>query len=61
MQNPYGSSQTDQNILKADANYEYELNVNGQALRPDYLDIQINQGVERDSVIQSSPEEEKVL
>ena len=61
MHNPYAPSQTDQNILKPDANYEYELSVNGQALQPDYLDVQISQGVERDSVIPSSNEEEKVL
>lgn len=61
MHNPYAPAQTDQNILKADANYEYELSVNGQALQPDYLDVQINQGVERDSVIPSPTEEKKVL
>lgn len=62
MHNQYAPSQSDQNIMKPDTNYEYELSVNGQALRPDYLDVQINQGgVEHDPVIPSSAEDEKVL
>ena len=59
MHNPYAPAQTDQNILKAGANYEYELSINGQTLQPDYLDVQINQGMERDSVIPSSTKKKK--
>uniref|UniRef100_A0A5B7B017 DUF7725 domain-containing protein n=1 Tax=Davidia involucrata TaxID=16924 RepID=A0A5B7B017_DAVIN len=59
--NQYPPSQTEQNLLRSDTNYDYEVSVNGQALRPDYLDVLVSQGMEPDSVIPSSAEEGQVL
>ncbi|XP_071709939.1 uncharacterized protein [Rutidosis leptorrhynchoides] len=53
---PY-SSQNDQHSLRPESNYNYESQpINGQALRSDFLDI--SQGLESQSVISSSPNEE---
>ncbi|CAK9158229.1 unnamed protein product [Ilex paraguariensis] len=52
--NQYLSSQTEQNLLRSDTNYEYEVPVNGEALRPDYMNSPISQGLEPDSVVPSS-------
>lgn len=54
-------SQADQNLMRSDANYNYEISVNGQALRQDYLDVHISQGAMPDSGISSSTGEGQVL
>lgn len=54
-------SQADQNLMRSDANYNYEISVNGQALRQDYLDVHISQGAMPDSGISSSTGEAQVL
>ncbi|XP_057951682.1 uncharacterized protein LOC131146242 isoform X2 [Malania oleifera] len=56
----YPPSQSEQKLLKSDSNYEYEMPVNGQSLRPDYLEVHISQGVGPDSVVTSSTEEAQV-
>ncbi|XVF12744.1 hypothetical protein REPUB_Repub08aG0145900 [Reevesia pubescens] len=53
-------SQTDQSLGRSDVKYEYEMSVNGQATRPDYLD-HISQGPEPNSVISSSAGKAQVL
>lgn len=53
-QNELPPSQTDQNLMRSDANYNYEISVNGQGLRQDYLDVQNSQGAMPDSGISSS-------
>ncbi|GFY84032.1 hypothetical protein Acr_03g0008060 [Actinidia rufa] len=50
-QNHYPPSQTDQNLLRSDTNYDYEVSVNGQSSRSEYLDIHVSQGVESEAVI----------
>ncbi|KAF3432755.1 hypothetical protein FNV43_RR23857 [Rhamnella rubrinervis] len=54
-------SQADQNLMRSDENYNYEMSVNGQTLPTEYLDVQISQGTEPDSVISSSSGEPQVL
>ncbi|GMY07603.1 hypothetical protein FCV25MIE_02842 [Fagus crenata] len=54
-QNELPPSQTDQNLMRSDANYNYEISVNGQALRQDYLDVHNSHGVP-DSGISSTGE-----
>ncbi|KAJ4952906.1 hypothetical protein NE237_029738 [Protea cynaroides] len=56
-QNQYQPSQTEQNLLRSDARYEYELTGNGQVLRSDYLDTHLSSNQESDSVITSSSQE----
>ncbi|GMI76516.1 hypothetical protein like AT5G53620 [Hibiscus trionum] len=46
-------SQTDQNLGSSDVKYEYDMPVNGQTIRPDYLE-HVSQGSEPSSVISSS-------
>ena len=60
-QNEIQPSQADQNPMRSDANYNYEISVNGQALRQDYLDVHISQGAKPDSGITSSTGEAQVL
>ncbi|KDP26184.1 hypothetical protein JCGZ_22852 [Jatropha curcas] len=60
-QNQLASSQTDHNLMRSDAKYEYEISVNGQGFRSDYLDVHMNQGTEPDSVVSSSAGEAQVL
>ncbi|XP_062147780.1 uncharacterized protein LOC133856742 isoform X2 [Alnus glutinosa] len=60
-QNEIQPSQVDQNLMRSDANYNYEISVNGQALRQDYLDVHISQGAKPDSGISSSTGEAQVL
>ncbi|PSS32963.1 Interaptin like [Actinidia chinensis var. chinensis] len=50
-QNHYPPSQTDQNLLRSDTNFDYEVSVNGQSSRSEYLDIHLSQGVEPEAVI----------
>ncbi|XP_059628955.1 uncharacterized protein LOC132271552 isoform X2 [Cornus florida] len=61
--NQYPPSETEQNLLRPDNNYDCEvsLNENGQALHPNYLDVHVSQGMEPDSMIPSSAEERQVL
>ncbi|KAA8540086.1 hypothetical protein F0562_026778 [Nyssa sinensis] len=59
--NQYPPSQTEQNLLRPDSNYDYDVSVNGQGLHPDFLDVHVSQGMEPDSVIPSSAEEGQVL
>ncbi|EEF42783.1 conserved hypothetical protein [Ricinus communis] len=53
-QNELASSQSDHNRMISDAKYEYEISVSGQDFHPDYLDVNISQVTEPDSVISSS-------
>ncbi|EXB43113.1 hypothetical protein L484_002581 [Morus notabilis] len=50
------SSQGDQNLIRSEENYSYEMSVNGQALPAEYLDVHIGRGSNPDSVISSSGE-----
>ena len=50
-QNHYPPSQIDQNLQISDTNYDYEVSVNGQSSRSEYLDIHVSQGVEPEAVI----------
>ncbi|CAK9141595.1 unnamed protein product [Ilex paraguariensis] len=59
--NQYHSSQIEQNLLRSDANYDYEVPANGQALHSDYVNGAISQGLETDSVIPSSNDEGQVI
>ena len=59
-QNQLPPSQTDQSFGRSDVKYEYEMSVNGQAIRPDYPD-HISQGLEPNSVISSSAGKAQVL
>ncbi|KAJ9174330.1 hypothetical protein P3X46_017364 [Hevea brasiliensis] len=59
--NQLTSSQTDHNLMRSDAKYEYEVSVNGQGFHPGYLDIHNSQGTEPDPVISSSTGEAQVL
>ncbi|XVE58288.1 hypothetical protein DITRI_Ditri04bG0158400 [Diplodiscus trichospermus] len=52
-QNQLPASQTDQSIGSSDVKYEYEMSVNGQAIRPDFVDP-TSQRPEPNSVISSS-------
>lgn len=60
-QNEIQPSQADQNPMRSEANYNYEISVNGLALRQDYLDVHISQGAKTDSGITSSTGEAQVL
>lgn len=55
------SSQGDQNLMRSDENYNYDMSVNGQALPPEYLDVHIGRGSNPDSVISSSTGEPQVI
>ncbi|XP_068483557.1 stress response protein NST1 isoform X4 [Phaseolus vulgaris] len=46
-------SQTDQNLMRSDAKFSYEMSVNGQTLHRDYLDAHIQQGDGAQTVISS--------
>ncbi|KAL7230094.1 hypothetical protein ACSBR2_008599 [Camellia fascicularis] len=59
--NQYPPSQTDQNLLGSDTNFDYEVSVNGKAIHSDYLDVRVSQEMEPDAVIPSSAEEGQVL
>lgn len=48
------SSQADQNLIRSDAKFNYEMSVNGQTLHRDYLDSHAHQGQEARTVISSS-------
>ena len=53
-------SQTDQNLMRSDAKFSYEMSVNGQTLHRDYLDAHIQQGEEAQTVISSGTSETQV-
>ncbi|XP_022722881.1 uncharacterized protein LOC111279993 isoform X4 [Durio zibethinus] len=59
-QNQLPLSQTDQSRGRSDVKYEYEMSVNGQAIRPDYLN-HISEGREPNSVMSSSAGKAQVL
>ncbi|XP_017421940.1 uncharacterized protein LOC108331634 isoform X4 [Vigna angularis] len=47
------SSQTDQNLMRSDAKFSYEMSVNGKTLHRDYLDAHIQQGEGAQTIISS--------
>jgi len=53
-------SQTDQNLVRSDAKFSYEMSVNGQTLHRDYLDAHIQQGDGAQTVISSVTTETQV-
>ncbi|CAI0397566.1 unnamed protein product, partial [Linum tenue] len=53
-------SQSEQNLDRSETKY-YDMSVNGQGYRSDYLDVHINQGAHPDSVISSSSVDQQVL
>ncbi|XP_027190173.1 uncharacterized protein [Cicer arietinum] len=55
------SSQADQNLIRSDAKFNYEMSVNGQTLHRDYLDSHAHQGQEARTVISSSSGMTQVL
>ena len=59
-QNHYPPSQTDQTLLRSDTNYDYEVSLNGQSIRSEYLDIHVSQGVETEAVIPPAADEGQV-
>ncbi|XP_019417222.1 PREDICTED: uncharacterized protein LOC109328280 isoform X1 [Lupinus angustifolius] len=61
LQDDPSSSQNDQNLLSSDAKFNYEISVNGQALRREYFDAHIHQNEEPQTVISSSTGETQVL
>lgn len=61
IQDDPASSQSDQNLIRSDAKFNYEMSVNGQTLHGDYLDAHVHQGEEPQTVISSSTGETQVL
>ncbi|CAN1251065.1 hypothetical protein LINPERPRIM_LOCUS7609 [Linum perenne] len=59
-QNPLEPPHSEQNLDRPEAKY-YDMSVNGQGFRSDYLDVHLNQGVQPDSVIPSSSVNQQVL
>ncbi|XP_017421939.1 uncharacterized protein LOC108331634 isoform X3 [Vigna angularis] len=55
------SSQTDQNLMRSDAKFSYEMSVNGKTLHRDYLDAHIQQGEGAQTIISSVTTETQVL
>ncbi|KAI4307045.1 hypothetical protein L6164_030276 [Bauhinia variegata] len=55
------STQTDQNLIRTEGKFNYEMSMNGQVLHRDYLDAHISQGEEPQTVVSSSTEETQVL
>ncbi|XP_010267437.1 PREDICTED: uncharacterized protein LOC104604674 isoform X3 [Nelumbo nucifera] len=60
-QNQHQPSETDQNLLRSDGHYDYELSTDGQVLPPDYLDAHISQNREPGSLVNTPTEEEQVV
>lgn len=60
-QDQFPPPQSDQNLLRSDVDYNYEISMNGQVLQTDYLNAHISQGVQPDSVIPSTADESQVL
>lgn len=61
IQDNASSSQADQNLIRSDAKFNYEMSVNGQTLTRDYLDAHVHQGEEAHTVVSSSTGETQVL
>lgn len=61
IQDDHSASQTDENLMRSDAKFNYEMSVNGQAVHRDYLDVHIRQGEESQALISSSTGETQVL
>ncbi|XP_010251793.1 PREDICTED: uncharacterized protein LOC104593576 isoform X2 [Nelumbo nucifera] len=59
-QNKFQPSQTEQNLLRPDGQYDYELAANGQVLHSDFLDTHVSQNQEPGSSITTSTEEKQV-
>lgn len=55
------SSQADQNVIRSDAKFNYEMSVEGQTLHRDYLGAHVHQDEEPKTVIPSSTVETQVL
>ncbi|XP_019433494.1 PREDICTED: uncharacterized protein LOC109340295 isoform X3 [Lupinus angustifolius] len=55
------SCQNDQNLLRSDAKFNYEMSINGQALHRDYFDARVQQNEEPQTVISSSTGETQLL
>lgn len=53
-QDPHSSLQSEPALLRPETNYDFESSVNGQVIHPDYLNVNISQGVEAHSVVPSS-------
>ncbi|KAG1360627.1 hypothetical protein COCNU_09G000900 [Cocos nucifera] len=60
-QNKYQPSQTEQNLLRSDANYRFELTGERQVVHPDHLHNHISQQQRSSPVISGSSEEVQVL
>ncbi|XP_010048647.1 uncharacterized protein LOC104437401 isoform X1 [Eucalyptus grandis] len=56
----HSESQNEQNLLKSDSGYRYEMNVNGEVVQREYTDVPVSQVIELNSVISSSTGEAKV-
>ncbi|XP_020236764.1 uncharacterized protein LOC109816249 isoform X2 [Cajanus cajan] len=54
-------TQTDQNLMRSDAKFGYEMSINGQSLHRDYLEAHIQQGEESQTVISSATSETQAL
>ncbi|CAL0319552.1 unnamed protein product [Lupinus luteus] len=61
LQDDPSSSQNDENLLSSDAKFNYEISVNGQALRREYFDAHIHQNEEPQTVISSSTGETQTV
>ncbi|XP_061340513.1 uncharacterized protein LOC133286978 isoform X2 [Gastrolobium bilobum] len=61
IQDDPSSSQSDPNLMRSDAKFNYEMSVNGQTLHRDYLDAHIHQGEEPQNVISSSTGDTQVI
>lgn len=59
-QDDHSSSQTDQNLMRSDAKFNYQMSVNGQALHGNYLNVHIQQGDESQALNSASTGETQV-
>ncbi|KAL2339563.1 hypothetical protein Fmac_007503 [Flemingia macrophylla] len=57
IQEHHSPTQTDQNLMRSDAKFSYEMSINGQTLHRDYLEAHIQQGEEPQTVISSATSE----
>ncbi|XP_056159568.1 uncharacterized protein LOC115680701 isoform X3 [Syzygium oleosum] len=56
----HSETQNEQNLLKSDSGYGYELTVNGEVVQREYPDVHVSQVIEPDSSISSSTGEAQV-
>ncbi|KAF7830776.1 uncharacterized protein G2W53_013109 [Senna tora] len=61
IQDDHSSSHTDQNLMRPDSKFNYEMSVNGQDIHRDYLDVHVRQGQESQALISSSTGETQVV